>query len=88
MEGLVACREMPEHFRVRDEILMRPSHTAIQGRFSGYGRAGIGRSFWKDFNTGRHEKAPIRWTSSRLAALHGRGGAESLMPTTIINGMC
>ena len=50
---------------------MTPDHTAFQVRSSRLCRAGIGRSSWEGFNTGRHEKAPVRCPYSRLAALNG-----------------
>ena len=42
--GLVACREMPEHFRVRGDTLMTPDDTDVQVRRSVQDRVGIGRS--------------------------------------------
>ena len=54
---------------MRGDTLMTPDRTAIQVRNSGYGRAGIGRSSGEDYNTERHEKAPVRCPSRRLATL-------------------
>ena len=51
-------------------ILIAPDRTTIQVQSSRLGRVGIGRSFWKSLNTGRHEKAPVRCPCIRLAALH------------------
>ena len=51
--------------------LITPDRTTIQVRSSGLGRAGIGRSSWKDLNTGRHEKSPARCPCTRLTAFHG-----------------
>ena len=62
--------------RVREDTLMTSDHTAIQVCSSGYGRAGIGRSSWKALNTGRHEKAPVRYPCSRLDTLHGAPGTH------------
>ena len=64
--GVVACRERPE-----DNTLISPLHTAVQMRFSGYGRAGIGLSSWNGLHTGRHETVPVRYAFCRFAAIHG-----------------
>ena len=40
--------------------LITPDRNTIQVRNPGYGRAGIGRSTRKGFNTGHNEKAPVR----------------------------
>ena len=58
--------------------LITPDRTTIQVLSSGYGRVRIGRSSWKGFNTGRHEKAPVRCTCCAANRLHGqRTGAFS-----------
>ena len=38
---------MSEHFQSVGNTLITPDRTTIQVRSSGYGRVGIGRSFWK-----------------------------------------
>ena len=48
------------------KTLMTSDHTAILERSSGYGR-----SFRKGLHTGHHEKVPVCYPCSRLAALHG-----------------
>ena len=66
-EGLIACREMSEHFRSAKRDTDDTRQTALQVRSSGQGWVGIGRSCGEDLNTGCHEKAPVRCPCSRWA---------------------
>ena len=57
--------------RVRGDTLIISDHTAVLVRSFGPGRAGVCRSSWTDFSTGRHVKAPDFCPCSRLATLQG-----------------
>ena len=61
---------------VQGDTMMTPDDTTIQVRSYGLRRLLDSRSFWKDLNTGSHEKAPVRCPCRRLATLHGASRAH------------
>ena len=81
--GGVACRERPEHF----PSARRCNDDSQSHRHPG-AQLWVGSSLnWSVFrgglNTGRHEKAPVRSTCSRLATLHG--ASRTLLLLIVIN---